>query len=566
MANVFISHATIDSGLARTLYEALRVDHHDIFLDNHEDAGIQLGDGWESRLYSQLRSADAVVCLVTSAYLSSQWCHSELTMSKALDHRILPLRMEPGIVHPLLTQFQWSDFDPHDATSLDRLCRVLRRIDSAGGTGWDDNKSPFPGLKAFDRSMRSVYFGRGQETRDLLHKLSTQDDDAGFRPLIVVGPSGCGKSSLVNAGLVPQMHDDPRWWVVEPFRPGNQPTRALAAAITSSAADLRLGWTTSQVHGWIEQEPGLPDIAERLAHAAGGPRRVLLVVDQFEEILNLTDRELRRRFFAAVGLGPTSPVRVVATLRSEYLADLMADPDAAGWGGRTFALYPLRRELLSQVITEPARVAGIGVEPELVARLIADTPHTDALPLLSFALAQVATGVTRGGTLSYEVYRNIGGVRGAVSDQADQALADALAELPRDGRDDDQRARTVIGVLIRLVDVDRASNVSRRWVSMSDLTGTQQTQLQPFIKHRLLTISDQAGSIQVGVAHESFFESWEPLRKAISDQQAAIFSRSRIEQQAAEWKGNGQRPEDLLSHRRIVATRAGLSLAHDAMP
>jgi ABC-type nitrate/sulfonate/bicarbonate transport system ATPase subunit len=29
--------------------------------------------------------------------------------------------------------------------------------------------------------------------------------------LLVVGPSGCGKSSLVRAGLLPRMADEPDW-------------------------------------------------------------------------------------------------------------------------------------------------------------------------------------------------------------------------------------------------------------------------------------------------------------------------------------------------------------------
>ena len=38
--------------------------------------------------------------------------------------------------------------------------------------------------------------------------------------LLVVGPSGCGKSSLVRAGLLPAMADEPGWWTLPAITPG----------------------------------------------------------------------------------------------------------------------------------------------------------------------------------------------------------------------------------------------------------------------------------------------------------------------------------------------------------
>ena len=79
---------------------------------------------------------------------------------------------------------------------------------------------------------------------------------------------------------------------------------------------------------------------------------------------------------------------------------------------RTFTLRPLRREALTAVIEGPAQLAGIGVDEELVARLVADTDSGEALPLLAFTLAQLAEGVGRGGQLSGARYDQLGGVRG----------------------------------------------------------------------------------------------------------------------------------------------------------
>ena len=86
-------------------------------------------------------------------------------------------------------------------------------------------------------------------------------------------------------------------------------------------------------------------------------------------------------------------MQVVGTLRPEFLDQLLADPDLAGLPTRVHTVRPLRREALRAVIEGPARLAGIGVDEDLVARLVTDTDSGEALPLLAYTLAQLADGV-----------------------------------------------------------------------------------------------------------------------------------------------------------------------------
>jgi hypothetical protein len=104
----------------------------------------------------------------------------------------------------------------------------------------------------------------------------------------------------------------------------------------------------------------------------------------------------------------------VATLRPEFLEQLLVDDELALLPTHTYTLRPLRRDALRAVIEGPARLAGIAVAEDLVARLVADTDSGEALPLLAFTLAQLAHGVTRGGRLSPQRYDQLGGVPGAV--------------------------------------------------------------------------------------------------------------------------------------------------------
>ena len=55
---------------------------------------------------------------------------------------------------------------------------------------------PYPGLRPFHQNEIDIFFGREEQTHQLLDKL----DHSHF--LAITGPSGCGKSSLVRAGMI----------------------------------------------------------------------------------------------------------------------------------------------------------------------------------------------------------------------------------------------------------------------------------------------------------------------------------------------------------------------------
>ena len=83
MARVFVSHSSKDHELATEVHGWLAHEGHEVFLDQDLHDGIAVGDEWEQRLHERLRSADAVVCLITSAYVASGWCNGEVGSSAA---------------------------------------------------------------------------------------------------------------------------------------------------------------------------------------------------------------------------------------------------------------------------------------------------------------------------------------------------------------------------------------------------------------------------------------------------------------------------------------------------
>src|SRR5918998_104176 len=133
MASVFISHSGKDAALAAEVHGWLARDGHDVFLDQDLFDGIHVGEQWEKRLHERLRWADAVVCVLTSAYLASVWCTAELTIAQSRGSRLLPVQAEPGVRHPLLNSVQYVDITADAAAARARMAEALLRVDAAGG-------------------------------------------------------------------------------------------------------------------------------------------------------------------------------------------------------------------------------------------------------------------------------------------------------------------------------------------------------------------------------------------------------------------------------------------------
>ena len=547
MARVFVSYASEDVGLAGGVTRWLVDGGHEVFLDRDARDGIAVGDRWEQRLYERLRWADAVVCVVTSAYVASVWCTAEVARAQAAGSRLLPVLAEAGVVHPLLGSVQHVDTTQDVDSARVRLCEALRRVDVGGGSGWPDGWSPFPGLRPFDTDEHRVFFGRRREVDQLATLLRSPAERAEGAVVLVVGPSGCGKSSLVRAGLVPVMVAEPGWWAVRAMVPGKDPVAALTRELAAAARQVGVDWTVADVRDRLEDPAGLAGLAADLLLAVPGGRHrhLLVVVDQFEELLTQSSPEGRARFAQLLHPALGGPVQVVATLRPEFLDELLLSSELAALPTHTYTVRPLHREGLSAVIKEPARLAGLGVDDDLVARLVADTDSGEALPLLAYTLAQLADGTKRGGELLTSRYEQLGGVQGTLTRQADVALAEAMAG---GGRSRDQ----VIGSLLGLVTVDEQGRPSRWRVRRDELSESAVAEVDRFVARRLVSTDLENGDVVVGVAHEAFLVAWAPLAEAIRASSAALRARRGVEQAAAGWV-EGARPVSRLWERGQLA-------------
>jgi energy-coupling factor transporter ATP-binding protein EcfA2 len=395
-----------------------------------------------------------------------------------------------------------------------------------------------------DVDEHRVFFGRSDEVGTLVGLLRSPAERAEAAVLVVVGPSGCGKSSLVRAGLLPVMAKESGWVTLAPILPGTDPVAGLARELASAAQRWGLGWTVAETRHGLN-EGGLRGVADELLLGARA-QRLLVVVDQFEELLTQTPPGQRAHFAHLLHPVLGAPVQVVATLRPEFFDRLLVDTELAVLPTRPYPLRPLRREALPAVIQGPAQLAGIIIEPDLVDRLVADTDSGEALPLLAFTLAQLADGVGRGDQLSQHRYDQLGGVQGALTRQADAALAEASTASGR-GREE------VIAGLLRLVTVDEQGRPTRRRIPRDEVPGPVVQEMDAFIRRRLLTTDTDHGSVIIGVAHEAFLSAWAPLAQAIEKNASALRARRTVEHAATDWNDHDRSPERLWERGQLAA-------------
>ena len=294
--------------------------------------------------------------------------------------------------------------------------------------------NPFPGIRPFDIQEKYLFFGREDQTAELLTRLRKT------RFLAVVGSSGSGKSSLVRAGLIPELHGGTMAaagssWEVAVMKPGGDPLTNLAQALID--ADLYDP----------DQDDVIPMVRACLSRSGMGlvdavqqsdlePKtNLLLVVDQFEEIFRfrrmtgISEEEAGHfiRLLLEASQDPQCPIFVVLTMRSDFLGD------CAQFGGLAEAVNEgeyiiprLNRSQRKRAIEAPARVGGREMSNRLVQRLLNDiSDDPDQLPILQHALMRTWDYWVKAGSegpVDLEHYQATGGMAEALSRHADEVF------------------------------------------------------------------------------------------------------------------------------------------------
>ena len=316
----------------------------------------------------------------------------------------------------------------------------------------DAPMNPYPGLRPFREEEEYLFFGREKQVDVMVNTL------AEARFLAVVGTSGSGKSSLVNCGLRPALHrglmaSAGTAWRMAQFRPGNNPLRAMAAALARDGV-LYKGFDGGDfslseiIETTLRMSTlGLIDVYRQARLDEGV--NLLVVVDQFEELFRY--RKLgASQLEAASGVGEDAtgfvnrllevradascPVYVVLTMRSDFLgecAQFFGLPEAINKG--QYLVPRMSRDERRAAIVGPASVGGAEIAPVLLTRLVNDVgDNPDQLSILQHALNrtwarwQQETGGK--GPLELRHYEAIGTMVHALDGHAEEAYSQLAGE------------------------------------------------------------------------------------------------------------------------------------------
>jgi hypothetical protein len=396
-----------------------------------------------------------------------------------------------------------------------------------------DDVCPYRGLVAFGEDDAHVFFGRSSEIRTALAMLDA-------RPLVaVIGPSGVGKSSFVHAGLVPALRSDRGAWAFHVLRPGRMPLQRLGAILEST---LEPGEVPDDYASRLVEAPGL--FGSMLRGAAGyRDHKILVIVDQLEELFTLCDDDATRRVFLAALLAAaddaSSPVRVVMAMRADFL-DRLAGYDAflsELSKGLCFLAAP-ERESLREVIVRPAALAGYTFEqPWIVDDMLQAANSRGALPLVSFAAMRLWEGRDRERRmLTVAAYEAMGRVGGAFARHADQ-VASAMPD-----------QKLVRAIVTRLVTPQstRAIVDEAELRSLGDDPRAATRILDQLEEARLIQRHAEPGSpVTVEIVHEMLITEWPTLRRWLEDGHALRAFVEELRQSARQWNARG-RPDDLV--------------------
>ncbi len=441
-------------------------------------------------------------------------------------------------------------------------------------TVWEGG-SPFRGLEAFQENHAAIFFGRVQATAQLRDLVMTQAAH-GYPMALVLGPSGSGKTSLVRAGLLPHL--------MTGATRSDEPI-GLVSTVYLDCADLGSGTLFQALAGAlidadINGEPLFPGasadslgqrlatdpegVAAELRNRACSRPQVGVFVDRLEAVFRAEPAEANRFFSVIDALAKSNCLLMLMACRNDFYPEVMAQPIllALKTRGAHFDVLPPDGADIAQIVRQPAIAASLTFEKDETTGASLDDVLCDAargnhdmLPLLQYTLNELYRQRSEDGQLIFDVYRQLGGIEGAVGVRAEQVVAKLsvgqIAALPH-----------VLSLLVN-VGEDQGSVTSRRSPLSMLRTEDERDLVRVMVEARLF-VSELAGDVpSFGVAHEALLRQWPRVAEWVERHRNALQLRTRINGQASRWVEMGRTRDLLLPRGSQVSQAADLLFLKD---
>ena len=445
-----------------------------------------------------------------------------------------------------------------------------------GGIPEEDEEEPAPGEPPYKGSQNytrldaDIYTGREEL---LAHCLSHLHDS----PLLAItGQSRIGKSSFIRGGLVPALKSRKHHtkgglppagssrWPIYVITPSTNPLESLGASLTRDAASVRTAFTVAE--DMKADNRTLSLMARQLSNESGA-ERILLVIDEFEELFTVCeDEELRGAFIDNLMTAINSPtprndssVTVVLSIKAMYMrGELERYEDLCGVIERNKVVIPVPdQKMLRRVIEEPAAAGNWDFEQGLVDLMLREVGNEPgALALLADALHHTWQR-RRGRTLTYSGYGEVGNVRLTLVDKAELVYTQGLTHWEQDGAQN---------LFMRLTELGEGTQDGRRAISLTQMAESSETEsmgkamlmlLQKLADANLIVITEQ----ELEFSHECLVRQWPRLRGWVEANREELRTQRQLTRDAEQWLGSNRHPDSLYRGLRLAKA---LDMIHEA--
>jgi energy-coupling factor transporter ATP-binding protein EcfA2 len=382
------------------------------------------------------------------------------------------------------------------------------------------DRSPFKGLFPFEEQDADIFFGRESLVTKLASELNLQPGrttDQRTTFLALVGASGSGKSSLARAGLLPVIRKE-SGWPIHVITPTSRPLETMAISLTRDSQSVTatetliddLGTSSRALHLYARKL-----LSDSPSPASRNESRLLLLVDQFEELFTLCRDEPERRAFVdnlvhAVQPDIEGAVSVVITLRADFYGHCL------DYGS------------LHHLLENQQRI--VGGEP-------------GGLPLLSHALLETWKR-REGHQLTLAGYTSAGGVMGAIARTAESTYQRLSPE-----------QQAIAGrIFLRLTDLGEEMQYTRRRAKFGELISDSASEPQVM---NVIHILSQARLITTAresleVAHEALIRRWPRLVQWLEDDRDDLRLHRRLADAVDTWLSLNKDPATLYRGRLLT--------------
>jgi WD40 repeat protein len=424
--------------------------------------------------------------------------------------------------------------------------------------------NPFPGLRPFTPDESHLFFGRDDQSSDILKKLIKN------RFVTVIGASGSGKSSLIYCGVLPKIqkggNGETKSWKIISFRPGNDPFGNLTEALAEEISNSDKG------------KPGKTEISSLLRTSShgliaavnklliGSDEKILLVIDQFEELFRYKrigaggvpdehSAEFVNLIVDAIGQ-TTAGIYIIVTMRSDFIGECAHYQGLTQLINDSNYLVPhMSRGDYKEAIEGPVKYAGAKIDQELVGTLLEDIgDRTDQLPVLQHALMRTWSHWQElddpDRPVGYSDYDSVGKMSDAMSRHANEAYEELSI-----------RGREICEILFKTITEKGSDNKGIRHPSSVKTIAavalcTNEELFEVIEKYRISSRSfitprqnvPLTSDSIIDLSHESLMRLWDRLKGWVDEEASSVLMYLRLSEASAMYqKGKTSlwRPPDL---------------------